>query len=222
MPKTRIAARDLGREKPLSRAAQLERTVLNPRLYYDLAAAGLLSVAFGGLHLAAWPHGGAFDSTAARLAALFGRVPEKGVLLRPDGGLFGALITALLSPLELVGSYITLAACGISSLLLLTDVSLAGAARQLREGSQRAAVAAAEPLRAARERRAGSKQPLFLDVADIAASRAAVMTPKASKGQAALLDERASPPVAAPAEKNGVAEPVEPRAEAARVEKPER
>src|SRR5207253_2015923 len=110
-------------------AADYRRTT---QLTTLLGVAGVGIVIVGWLHLMAWPHGGAYDSTAARFSVIVGRHGEQILELarRGDGGLAGAVVTTLLSPLDVAGSYVTLVALGISSLLLLTNVTLVGAARQ--------------------------------------------------------------------------------------------
>src|SRR5262249_46663172 len=130
-----------------------------------------------------------------------GRAAEPKLVQCGDGGLLGALITTLLSPLDVAGSYVTLAAVGLSSLLLLTEMSLAAAARHVRERSQRAAsVAVVEPWRALRERRAAAA-PLFLEVGEAAPNeepngtgrRRAAKAGRELTGASALLEAPAPP-----------------------------
>jgi S-DNA-T family DNA segregation ATPase FtsK/SpoIIIE len=59
--------------------------------------------------------------------------------LRGDGGMVGGLVSGLLSPLGIAGSYVALAAAGISALLILTETTLAAVGRLMREQSRRAA-----------------------------------------------------------------------------------
>ena len=121
------------------------------------------------------------------------------------------------------GRFVRPAACRRRRLaaLLLTDVSLAAAALRWRYGSQRAAVAAAEPLRAVRERRAERKPALFLDVGAPVAAPAPLPGPRAwssRRRSARCLLRRRRRPRIPPA-------PVEERAAdavAAKDEKPER
>src|SRR5262249_44842811 len=149
-------------------AADYRRTTRPTAL---LGASGALVVVFGWLHLWGSPPDDTYFTTAARFGALLGRHVAPGAVTRADGGLAGALITSLLSPLGVAGSYVVLVALGIASLLLLTETSLAAAAGQARERSQSAAALAAEPWRALRERCQNRPQPLFLSVAPPAAVR---------------------------------------------------
>ncbi len=140
-------------------------------------AGGLLVVLLGWLHLAAWPRGSAYDSTTARFWSLLGRdLPEKSAALvrQPDGGLFGALTTTMLSPLDVLGSYVMLVALGLSAMLVLTDTTLAAIGEAMRERSRNAAARAAAALdgsRAAlRERRGARARAPFVDVEAAAAA----------------------------------------------------
>lgn len=148
-------------------AADYRRTT---RLNTLLGAGGLLVVLFGWLHLAGTPSTGYFTTTIARAAAIFGHRADLAVLHRPDGGLMGALVATLLSPLDVVGSYVVLTALGLGSLLLLTEVSLATAAGRAKDHSQRVAAVAAEPIRTFRETRQSRRPGLFLDVNESAAT----------------------------------------------------
>jgi S-DNA-T family DNA segregation ATPase FtsK/SpoIIIE len=149
-------------------AADYRRTT---RVTTLLGVGGLLIVLFGWLHLVAWPHGQAFASTVARLSALVGGHSADGMIRATDGGLAGALIVTILSPLDVAGSYVTLIAIGVSSLLLLTEMSIAAAARGVRDRSQRAAAVAVEPWRLSRERKGNASRPAFLDMGNAARPR---------------------------------------------------
>lgn len=156
-----------------------------------LGVVGLMMMLFGWVHLLSTAHGAVFDTTGARLYALLGWKHDPKLLAVPDGGFFGAVIMSAMFPLGVLGSYITLAALGVASLLLITELTLRAfgerihersritaekARRKAAEMKERATERAAEraaareeaaeersnlPVRAREERKV---QPLFLDV----------------------------------------------------------
>src|SRR5688572_4056863 len=91
-----------------------------------LGVGGLLVMLFGWVHLMSTQHGMVFESSGARLAGLVGRSADVALLARPDGGLLGAVIMGLSYPLGVTGAYITLAAMGAASVLLITELTLRG------------------------------------------------------------------------------------------------
>ena len=101
-----------------------------------LGAAGLLLVTVAGLHLYMWPSGNAYDSTAARGAALLGKAAEESLVSAPDGGLLGAVATTILYPLGLWGSYLALVAIGVAASLLIADMTLMSVAQVMHERSE--------------------------------------------------------------------------------------
>jgi DNA segregation ATPase FtsK/SpoIIIE-like protein len=134
---------------------------------------GLCLVLLAWLHLFAWGAGDLFASTVARWGSLFHTLsPERLALAhRADGGLVGALLTSLMSPLGVAGSYVVLVAALISSGLLLTETTLATLGHRVRERSRQAAAltrreyvapppAPARPVAPRARRRRG----VFLDV----------------------------------------------------------
>jgi S-DNA-T family DNA segregation ATPase FtsK/SpoIIIE len=168
-------------------AADYHRTT-RPATLFGLA--GLFIVVVGGLHLWAWGDGESYHSTAARFGAMLGATDRLALARQPDGGLCGALVTSLLSPLAVVGSWVTLVAVALGSLLVLTNVTLAAAAERVRERSQHAAAAAVEPWRARRERRQREREAVFLDLGDTrppTAEPAAAPPARRSKPLAELL-----------------------------------
>lgn len=181
-------------------AADYHRTTRPATL---LGIAGLFVVVVGWLHLMAWPDGNAYDTTAARFWAMLGQTKELALARHVDGGLCGALVTSALSPLAVVGSYITLVAIGLSALLLLTDVTLAAAAGRVRDRSRRAASVAAAPWRAHRERRQREREALFLDLDEEAECEVDVTPVRFTTLDKAALpdrDDRSGPFVTTPAE----------------------
>ncbi len=134
--------------------------------------AGILVMLFGWVHLVTTEHGAVFDTTAARFGALFHRDGDRALLERPDGGILGGVVMSALFLLGRTGSFVTLAAIGLASLLLLTELTLRGIMERVHERSRIAAertraraaavgercreVASALPVR--------RKQDLFLDV----------------------------------------------------------
>jgi S-DNA-T family DNA segregation ATPase FtsK/SpoIIIE len=100
---------------------------------------GALGVVLGWLHLLSWGEGSRFASSAARIACLLGSRKHMEFVQRVDGGFVGGLVTLLLSPVGLAGSYIVLVAAGISSALLLTETSFGAMAGRMRDRSRRIA-----------------------------------------------------------------------------------
>lgn len=147
-----------------------------------LGMAGLLIVLFGCVHLASTPRGDEFESTRERFFALLPGHPDTKGVHAPDGGLFGALIMGALYPLGKFGSYLTLSAVGLASVLLISELTLRGIMERAHERSRIAAEKAKKAAAAAKERRqeralerqldrnmqqtalpAPRKKPLFLD-----------------------------------------------------------
>lgn len=93
----------------------------------------LLATLFGFVHLMTTGHGHEFDSTGARLAALFRKAHDSGLVLRPDGGIFGALIMSLMFPLGVTGSYVTLIALAGAGILLITELTIRGVLERAHE-----------------------------------------------------------------------------------------
>jgi S-DNA-T family DNA segregation ATPase FtsK/SpoIIIE len=114
--------------------------------------AGMLIVLFGCVHLAATPRGEEFTSTTARFFALLPGHADTAPVKAPDGGLFGALIMGALYPLGKSGSYLTLGAVGIASLLLLSELTLRGIMERAHERSRIAAEKAKKAAAAHKER----------------------------------------------------------------------
>lgn len=103
---------------------------------------GLLLTFLGWLHVLAWGAGDLFATSGARWQWLLGTRDAQALAERADGGLVGALVASLLSPLGIAGSYVALAAAGVSALLILMETTLAALARMIREQSRRAAMLA--------------------------------------------------------------------------------
>lgn len=147
-----------------------------------LGMTGFLVMLFGWLHLMSTPYGSLFSSTGARLLALLGRPHNADLLNAQDGGLFGAVIMWAMSPLGILGSYVTLAAIGLASLLLVSELTLRAimermhersriAAERARRAGERARKGAAAVRDRAREMTAAAlpvrrEQKLFLDLDD--------------------------------------------------------
>jgi S-DNA-T family DNA segregation ATPase FtsK/SpoIIIE len=104
-----------------------------------IGAIGLLLVFLGWLHVLAWGAGDLFQTSGARWRWLLGARDAQVLAGRADGGLVGGLVASVLSPLGIAGSYVALAAAGISALLILTETTLAAVGRRMREESRRAA-----------------------------------------------------------------------------------
>jgi DNA segregation ATPase FtsK/SpoIIIE, S-DNA-T family len=100
---------------------------------------GLVLVFLGWLHVLAWGAGDVFATTGARWQWLLGARDAQKLARSADGGLAGALVATLLSPLGVAGSYVALAAGSVSALLILTETTLGALARHVRERSRQAA-----------------------------------------------------------------------------------
>jgi DNA segregation ATPase FtsK/SpoIIIE-like protein len=137
---------------------------------------GLFLVLLGWLHLFAWAAGDLYSSTGARWASLLRPPAEvtRALVNRADGGLVGALLTSLLSPLGVAGSYVVLVAALFSAGLLVTETTLATIGSRVRERSRRAAEFARRepvappppppPLRRTPVSRGRGRKGLFMDV----------------------------------------------------------
>src|SRR5262249_42307828 len=82
--------------------------------------------------------------SAARLSYLIGAGHHSALVERVDGGLVGALVTLVLSPVGLAGSYIVLVAAAVSCGLLITETSFGTMAGRVRDRSRRIAEIMAE------------------------------------------------------------------------------
>jgi DNA segregation ATPase FtsK/SpoIIIE, S-DNA-T family len=122
---------------------------------------GLLVTLFGWVHLMTTRHGVVFDTTGARFFAMLGWNHDPKLLKAPDGGFFGAVIMSALFPLGDIGSYFTLAAVGLASMLLISELTLRGILERLHERSRIAAEQARSRALAVRQRcrDAGSNLP---------------------------------------------------------------
>jgi S-DNA-T family DNA segregation ATPase FtsK/SpoIIIE len=142
-----------------------------------LGVAGILVMLFGCVHLLTTGRGEEFDSTSARLYAMFHWKSHSPLLAAPDGGFFGAAVMSLMFPLGQLGSFITLGAIGLASVLLITELTLRSIAERVHERSRIAAEKArlgagkvGDRCREAAARISVPKQPppaqkdLFLDV----------------------------------------------------------
>lgn len=127
------------------------RRANNSQMLFGIA--GMLIVLFGCVHLAATPRGEEFTSTTARFFALLPGRADTAPVKAPDGGLFGALIMGALYPLGKSGSYLTLGAVGIASLLLISELTLRGIMERAHERSRIAAEKAKKAAAARKERR---------------------------------------------------------------------
>ncbi len=143
-----------------------------------LGAAGLMVMLFGWVHIAATPAHAAFESTGARFQAMLNWSHNATVIDAPDGGMIGAFVMCLLRPLGSWGPFLTLAALGGASVLLITELTIRGIVERAHERSriagertrQRALAvqnhfqeAAAERAERREERR---QQKLFLELGD--------------------------------------------------------
>ncbi|MFN3652416.1 MAG: DNA translocase FtsK [Armatimonadota bacterium] len=142
-----------------------------------LGVTGLLALLFGWMHLISSEHASMWATTGARFAAILGRAHEAELVQRADGGLFGALVMFLMTPLGRWGSYITLLAVGFASVLLITELTLRTIFERVHERSVIAAEGARRSAGAMREKArdvAASlpalpmprRQSLFLDLRD--------------------------------------------------------
>src|SRR5689334_13816541 len=112
-----------------------------------LCQAGLIGagvVILGWLHLLSWGESDRFSTSAARLSCLIGAGRHSVLVDRVDGGLVGAVVTLVLSPVGLAGSYIVLVAAAVSCGLLITETSFGTMAGRVRDRSRRIAEIMAE------------------------------------------------------------------------------
>ncbi len=134
----------------------------------------LLITLFGFVHLLTTTHGHEFDSTGARFQALLRRSHNSGLVLHPDGGVFGAIIMSLMFPLGKLGSYVTLVAFAGAGILLITELTIRGVLERMHERSRIATEAARLRAAAMSERAretvaalpARRSQDLFLELGD--------------------------------------------------------
>jgi len=148
-----------------------------------LGVAGILVVLFGCVHLSMTARGSEFDTSYARIVALFSRGGDPAVIEAPDAGVLGAFVMAILFPLGKTGSFATLGAIGVASTLLISELTLRGIFERMHERSRIAAEKARNAAAARRARRreaaeraaqeaaerapllpAPARKPLFLDV----------------------------------------------------------
>ena len=120
--------------------------------------AGLLVMVFGWVHMASSRHGALMDTTIARFSALLGWKHDGSLLAVPDGGFFGAVVMSALYPLGKGGTYLTLGAIGVASLLVITELTIRGVLERLHARSRIAADAARAGAAAARERRRARRE----------------------------------------------------------------
>ncbi|MBI3911290.1 MAG: hypothetical protein HY320_10200, partial [Armatimonadetes bacterium] len=128
-----------------------------------VGAAGLLATVLGWLHLMHWAPGAGFDTVGPRLTVLLGGTADPKQVYLADGGFLGALLTTLLQPFGSLGARVVLAAVGLASLLLITDLTLGEIGRRIRERSRQVA-ARARARKAALAARKPERPALFLDV----------------------------------------------------------
>jgi S-DNA-T family DNA segregation ATPase FtsK/SpoIIIE len=107
-----------------------------------VTGAGVVILAW--LHLLSGGEGDRFATSAARMACLLGASKQGALVDRVDGGLVGAFVTLVLSPVGLAGSYIVLVAAAVSCGLLITETSFDTMAGRVRERSRRIAEIMAE------------------------------------------------------------------------------
>jgi cation transport ATPase len=178
-----------------------------------VGVAGMMVVLFGWIHLMTTARGTEFDTSGARLLALIGRNHEADMIAVRDGGIFGAAVMSILFPLGKLGSFVTLGAVGVASVLLISELTLRGIFERMHERSRIAAEKARQSAAARKERRREAKalaaeqaaaalpeppkRQLFLDLGGTALAQ--VEAPKPEPARRSLFSRRTP--------ENGAAEP---------------